>query len=196
MKLKKFSGYFFITLSIVLFSCAPNKENKTLPSLSGGGDFTLKTTAGEDFTLSKSKHWVMLYFGYTMCPDACPLTLSKIGQVEKLLKKEGKADLIDKFLTVFVTVDPQRDTPERLAAYLSYFPVHALGLVGTEEETAKVANLYNVEYKIVDTGSASGYAVDHTTSIFLVDPQGKLRYVFSYNENSKNIAKLLKTIVN
>lgn len=184
-----------LVLPLVLFSCTEDKANKTLPNLAKGGDFTLPTTTGEAFTLSKSNHWTMLYFGYTMCPDACPLTLSKIGQVEMLLEKQGNKNLIDKFMTVFVTVDPKRDTPERLAAYLSYFPVHALGLIGSEEQLATIANMYNVEYKMVDTGSASGYAVDHTTSIFLVDPKGKLRYVFSYNASSKKITKLLKTFI-
>lgn len=171
------------------------RKSTTLPSLAKGGDFTLPATDGTSFTLSKSNNWVLLYFGYTMCPDACPMTMTKIGQVEKLLKKENRAEIIDKLLTVFVTVDPDRDNLEKLGAYLSYFPVRSLGLVGTKEQVATIADVYNVEYKYVDTGSAGGYAVDHTTSVFLIDPQGKLRYVFSYKDKSKKIAALLMTLI-
>lgn len=168
---------------------------KTLPNLAKGGDFSMPATDGSTFTLSKSGHWVLLYFGYSMCPDACPMTMSKIGQVETLLKKEKREDIIEKMLTVFVTVDPERDNPQKLADYLSYFPVRALGLVSDKETIDKVAAMYNVEYKFVDIGSAAGYAVDHSTGVFLIDPQAKLRYVFSYKDNSQKIASLLMALI-
>ena len=148
-----------------------------------GGPFQLVDQRGRpaDQAVLKGK-WSAVFFGYTHCPDACPTTLFALGQAEKLLGP--KAD----FQTVFITVDPARDTVAQMAAYLSNpaFPRQALGLTGPEARTAEAAHAYKVYFQKAGTGA--DYTVDHSTFTYLMNPRGRFACVIPYNAAPPEIA--------
>ena len=134
-----------------------------------GGPFKLidQTGAPVDQRLLRGR-WSAVFFGYTYCPDVCPTTLAALGQAVDAL---GPA--ADRFQVVFVTVDPQRDTPAALRAYLSSpaFPKGARGLTGPPDQVAAAARTYHVYVRKV--GQGDGYTVDHSSVVYLMDPQGR-----------------------
>jgi protein SCO1/2 len=143
---------------------------------------------GRPFRLESVKgKRAMLFFGYTRCPDACPMTLSKLASAYALLGEKG-----NDIETLFVSVDP-RDKPEDIKQYLSYFTaIPATGLSGSKEQIDHAVKQFAATYEIVDSGSAAGPVVNHTTSVFLVDPDGKVRKTFSFPETAEEIAKALR----
>ena len=126
--------------------------------------------------------YMLIFFGYTYCPDVCPTTLAVEAEA---LDKIGAA--AGRIAPIFVTVDPKRDTPEQLKAYLSAFDAkppsvrpNFVGLTGTDEEIAKVAEAYRVYYRAhIDGRSAIGYSVDHTGDVYLMSPEGKFVAYYS-----------------
>jgi len=149
---------------------------------SKGRDFNLEDYRGEV---------VLLFFGYTSCPDVCPSTLSDMKQVVAAL---GEA--ADDVQVVFVTVDPQRDTFEKLNSYLSLFNPTFLGLSGTEEDLEPAWNGYGV-FREIDTESetAAGYLVNHSSRLYLIDPSGDLALTYSFGTPPEDIAKDIKHIL-
>jgi protein SCO1/2 len=149
-----------------------------------GGPFQLVDQTGRkvDQTVLKGK-WSAVFFGFTNCPDACPTTLFALGQTETLLGTKA-ADV----QTVFVSVDPARDTPQRIAAYLSTeaFPKRILGLTGTPAQVGAVAKAYHVYYQ--KAGEGPGYSVDHSTFTYLMNPKGRFTCVIPYNQTPPQIA--------
>jgi protein SCO1/2 len=148
-----------------------------------GGPFHLVTQTGRaaDENLLKGK-WSVVFFGYTNCPDACPTTLFALGQAEKLLGPKA-AD----FQTVFISVDPTRDTAPKLASYLSNtaFPRRAVALTGTEAQTAAAAKAYKVYYQ--KAGDGPDYTVNHSTFTYLMNPKGRFACVIPYNAPPQEI---------
>ncbi|PPR04004.1 hypothetical protein CVT24_010497 [Panaeolus cyanescens] len=136
-----------------------------------GGPFSLTTHDGKPFTendlLGK---WSLVYFGFTNCPDICPAELDKITAVlEKIQKEHG-----DIFLPVFISVDPARDTPSRIAQYLEDFHPSFVGLVGSYPDTKSVCKAYRVYFSTPPNADPKGdYLVDHSIFIYLMDPSGK-----------------------
>ena len=121
--------------------------------------------------------WSLLFFGYTHCPDVCPLTLSVIKQAYEQLAQSGKADDVQ---VLFATVDPERDTPEKISGYLAYFNPDFIGLSGTAEQIQNLARRIGVVYMRGGTeDTAGGYLVDHTAAVFLIDPTGRLLSIYS-----------------
>lgn len=155
-----------------------------------GGDFILTDQFGKKFTLSEQKKVVMLFFGYLSCPDICPTTLLEMMQVKKALGADA-----DQVLFVYVTVDPERDDQERLRTYLMNFDKDFVGLRGTPEEIAKVANLFKAKYSKRQQRSAMGYTVDHTAATYMIDQQGKLRYIFQANTPSNRMISGLRQLI-
>ncbi|MDD9949065.1 MAG: SCO family protein [candidate division Zixibacteria bacterium] len=151
-----------------------------------GGFFTLTDQDGERFDLSAHRSDAFLiFFGYTYCPDACPLMLSKLAAVYDLLDLEPGQHV----RTIYITVDPSRDTPEQLREYLAYFAtVDVRGLTGSREEIDAVAERYGVLYKYQEPNEAGHYLVAHTTTLFLVDREGRLRYRFHPSDTPEYIA--------
>ena len=152
-------------------------------------DFTLHDQDGRIFNLKDRRgQVVLLFFGYTTCPDICPTTLSKIARVYALL-----GPLRQKLLTVFVTIDPKRDTPQKLKEYLQYFNINALGLTGTKQEIDTVVDAYKATYeKVVTNSSALGYLFDHTDYVYLIDAQGKTEHLFHPEDNARDMAQIIK----
>jgi protein SCO1/2 len=134
-----------------------------------GGPFQLISDNGArvDERLLKGK-WSVVYFGYTFCPDVCPATLAQLGAAEQALGARA-----GDFQVVFVTVDPARDTPAALHAYLAQaqFPKGAIGLTGSEAQIKAAAGVYHVYY--ARQGTSPNYSVDHTSILYLMDPQGR-----------------------
>jgi protein SCO1 len=140
-------------------------------------EIELPRAAGTDFQLSQARGKVVaLFFGYTSCPDICPTTMAELKQA--LDKLGSKSDQVQ---VLFVTVDPQRDTPERVQEYVDHFNPRFIGLSGSEPELAKVWNDYGVFRQVVDSTSAAGYLVDHTARVTLIDQQGNLRVSFPFD---------------
>jgi protein SCO1/2 len=179
---------------VVLCAC-----NKTQPAPSGldqaarppfGGDFTLTNQDNQPFRLNQLRgRPAVLFFGYTSCPDMCPMTMSRIAAALKLVGDEGHD-----VTTIFVSVDPQRDTPAALKEYVSSFSIPVIGLTGTPEEVARVASQYHASYQIVPTGTTN-YLVNHTSAIFLIDRQGRLRQFFGFNEKPETLASALRALL-
>lgn len=154
-----------------------------------GGPFQLVDTTGKptDQSVLKGK-WSAVFFGYTFCPDVCPTTLYALGQAEKQLGPKA-----NDFQTVFISVDPARDTPRQMANYLSNsaFPRHAIGLTGTPAQVAAAAKAYKVYYQA--EGSGSDYTVNHSGFIYLMNPKGRFACVMPYNTTPDQIAAKVKT---
>jgi protein SCO1 len=152
-------------------------------------DFTLHDQDGKIFHLKDHRgQIILLFFGYTSCPDVCPTTLSKLARVYALL-----GPMRQKILTVFVTVDPQRDTPQKLKEYMQYFNINALGLTGTKQEIDAVVDDYKATYeKVVTNSSALGYMFDHTDYLYLIDTQGKTSYLFHPEDKAQDMAEIIK----
>lgn len=135
-----------------------------------GGDFVLRSADGPVDTASLRGNVVLVYFGYTYCPDICPTTLSAVAQALNQLAPDELAQV----KTLFVSVDPARDTPQRLKDYAAFFHPSIVGVTGTPEEVAKAARLYGAVYARQDVGSDAGYVVDHSAWTYLVAPDGHL----------------------
>ena len=150
-------------------------------------DFALEDHTGGRFsTASLRDRWTLLVFGYTHCPDVCPTALLMLSQVDKQLQ----ADRVDaRYQIAFVSVDPERDTRERLAEYIPYFNPGFIGVRGEHEALQKLTSQLGVIYAKVSSGREAGdYLMDHSASIILIDPQGRYRAVFSAPHDAAAIA--------
>jgi protein SCO1/2 len=149
-----------------------------------GGPFHLQDQHGRatDQSVLKGK-WSAVFFGYTNCPDACPTTLFALAQAEKQLGRKG-----DDFQTVFISVDPARDTPAQMARYLSNdaFPPHAVGLTGSPAQVAAAARAYKVYY--AKAGEGPDYTVNHSSFTYLMTPKGRFACVIPYETAPDQIA--------
>ena len=154
-------------------------------------DFILTDENGQRFHLSKLRgKAVLLFFGYTHCPDACPTTMAKLARAGKLLGKDA-----DRVVTLFVSVDPGRDTPEVLKNYLAYFHLNSIGLTGAKEEIDAVVKQYGARYEIEQSDSAAGYHVNHSTDLYLLDQKGELVKTFGYNDGIQSIVDGIRPLL-
>lgn len=162
--------------------------------VSGAGErrLALKDHNGRPVTLASFKgKIVVLFFGYAHCPDVCPTTLSDMAQALKLLHPAEAS----KIQILFVSVDPERDTPETLKAYVPYFHPDFLGLYGTPEQVAQAAREFRVVYrKHVEVG-ATDYLVDHSAGSYVLDSKGVLRLFLPFAMPPTDIAHDLSTLL-
>jgi protein SCO1/2 len=139
-------------------------------------DFSLTDHDGEPFTLDSLRgRWSLIFFGFTHCPDVCPSTLYDLQQVHGTLTRDTSAD----HQVLFVSVDPERDTPEVLKQYVNYFDPDFIGVSGENEQLAPLTLQLGIAYRIEEHEPGDpAYRVDHSASILLTDPQGRLHGVF------------------
>ena len=137
--------------------------------------------------------WNFIFFGYTSCPDVCPTTLFVLNSIHKLLSDDtGTAP--DDIQVVFISVDPARDTPEKLAEYVTYFNKDFIGTTADKTEIDNLAKQFGAGYILEDEITAGIYNVSHTSAIFLVDPNGRLTATFSQPHQPSTIVSLYKKI--
>ncbi len=150
------------------------------------GDFTLTSHTGDPLSLSDLRgKAVLLFFGYTHCPDVCPMTLAEFKQVKREL-----GDAADRVAFVFASVDGERDTPERLAAYVGAFDPDFIGLTGDEATLREIGRDYGLFFqRSTYDNTQADYLVDHTASSFVVGPEGRLRIVYPYQTDPAIIAE-------
>jgi protein SCO1/2 len=153
-----------------------------------GGPFALTDQYGKSQTeaILKGK-WTAVFFGFTYCPDICPLTLQSLDQTRKKLGKDG-----DKLQFVFITVDPERDTPEVMKAYLDSggFPKGVIGLTGTPEQIAAAARAYRATYNKV--GEGKDYTMNHTSVVYLMNPRGEFAEPLAHGLPPEKAAEVIR----
>ena len=142
-----------------------------------GGDFVLTDHNGQPFELKSLRgKLVLIFFGYTYCPDICPTELSSVAQVLRSLN-----DQADKVKALFISIDPERDTPQKLKQYVPYYSPHLIGLTGSVDEVNQVADAYHVQRKIhPHARDDKFYLVDHSASLFVLGPDGKIRQIIPF----------------
>lgn len=150
-----------------------------------GGPFALHDQAGQRRELAEFKgRLVLLYFGYTFCPDVCPTDLAALREA---LQLHG-----DDLRVLFVTLDPERDTPAQLGAYLAHFDARIIGLTGSAQEVRAVADRYKAYYARVPLKGSQGYLIDHTAGIYLLDRDGTYRGNFPSGISAEVITRVLR----
>lgn len=155
--------------------------------------FELASAAGPVSLSNFEGDWLMLFFGYTHCPDICPATMSILKRsVDQL-----DADQRTQVQVAMISVDPERDTPERLASYVSAFDQSFIGMTGTDEQIEQITSDYGIYYSRLDASEEDGYYdVDHTAAVLLLDPHSRMRMVWSYGTTAEDIASDLRHLVN
>lgn len=133
---------------------------------------------------------VLVFFGYTQCPDVCPTTMAELAEVKRSLGADG-----DKVTGVFVSVDPERDTPEVLKAYVANFGAGFIGLRGTPEQTKAAAKDFKVFYSKVPGKTDTSYTIDHTAGAYLFDTQGRVRVFVRYGSGAAALAEDIRTLL-
>jgi protein SCO1 len=181
-------------LPATLAACGERKPQFTSVDLTGAEyarDFQLPDTEGKVRSLKDFRgKAVVVFFGFTQCPDVCPTTLAEIAQARQLLGPDGQ-----KVQGVFITIDPERDTPEVLKAYVNNFGADFVALRGSPEQTAAVAKDFKVYYKKVESKTPGSYTMDHSAASFVYDPQGRLRLYTRYGTGPQALAGDLKQLL-
>lgn len=163
------------------------------PPPSIGGAFDLVDATGKQVTDADFRgRYMLVYFGYTMCPQDTPTTLTTIAGALDELGAEGEL-----VVPVFITLDPERDPPQQLAAYLDYFHPRQVGLTGTPEQIAAIAEAYGIHFQMVreDGAEEDDYSLDHTSIVFLIGPAGKFRHSFSLGTGAGEMAALIRGLL-
>jgi len=171
----------------------PNPDASTeLPILPIGGDFTLTDQNGRPFSLSSLEgQAVLIFFGYTMCPDACPTTLSKLSTATAKLSGAER----QRVKVLYITIDPERDTPAVMKEHLSYFSVDATGLTGSVDDITKVAAQFGAHFEKTGDQTAAGYLMSHTVSVFGLDAKGRTRLLIDYDAGVDSVVKDIQRLL-
>jgi protein SCO1/2 len=181
--------------AVMLTACSEQKPSFASVDVTGANyakDFELTDHNGQVRHLTDFKgKVVVMFFGFTQCPDVCPTSMAELAEVKQLLGKDG-----DRLQGLFVTVDPERDTAPVLKAYMGNFDPTFLALYTTPEKLAALAKDYKVYYKKVEGKTPTSYTMDHSAGSYIYDPQGNLRLFTRYGSGAKvlaaDIAQLLK----
>lgn len=192
--LKLFAG---AGLAAVLAACskaAPPAQAFQAVDISGAEyakGFTLADAQGKTRTLAEFKGKVVaIFFGYTQCPDVCPTTLADMAEVKRQLGADG-----GKLQTIFISVDPERDTPEILQAYMANFDPSFIALRPTPEQLTEVAKDFKVYFKKVDGATPGSYTMDHSAATYIYDPQGNLRLYAKYGGGPAPLVSDIKLLL-
>ena len=170
----------------------PSESATGLERYEIGGDFELTNQRGERMRLSDLKgRALVMFFGYTFCPDVCPATLAHMREVRAALPPGDAA----RFTGVLISVDPARDTPERLGQYVEFFDPAFVGLTGSEDELEDIARRYGAQFVIPEGQPEDGYLVNHSTVAYLIDPLGYVRALYYGDEPVDAIAANVREVL-
>jgi protein SCO1/2 len=183
-----------VLAALLVAACAPEKPSFKSVDVTGaefGRELALTDHTGKPRMLADFKGKVVaVFFGFTRCPDVCPTTLAEMKLVKDRLGADG-----DKLQVLFVTIDPERDTPELLAKYVPAFDPSFIGLYGDAEATARTAKEFKVFYKKVPGSSPTNYSVDHTAALYIYDPSGRLRLFAKHAQGADALAHDIKLLL-
>jgi len=177
------AGLLIVILGAVLRRRAHTFTGTVLQAPEKAPNFTLTTADGEISLRDFEDKVVLLFFGYTFCPDVCPTTLNELAQAMDILGKKAKDVQV-----IFVSVDPARDTPEHLAEYVNLFNPNFIGATASEEEIASLAALYGIFYEKDGDPETDTYLVNHTATVLVIDQQGHLKLLFPFGTSAEAIA--------
>ena len=178
----------------LLAACAPSEPAFKSTDITGadyGKNFALTDHHGQPRTLADFKGKVVtIFFGYTQCPDVCPTALSGMSAVMEELGPEG-----DRVQVIFVTVDPERDTPEMLKGYMASFDPSFIALRGTPEQLVAVAKDFKIYFKRVDGQTPTSYTMDHSAGSYVYDTKGRLRVYHRYGAGAQSLAADVRALL-
>ena len=178
----------------LISACSEQKPQFKAVDITGADyakDFSLTDHNGQRRTLADFKGKIVVtFFGYTQCPDVCPTTMAEMAEVKKMLGKDG-----DKLQVLFVTVDPERDTPELLKAYMANFDPSFLALRPQPAELPDLAKNFKIYYKRVDGKTPTSYTMDHSAGSFVHDTQGRVRLFTRYGSGAAALVSDLQLLL-
>ena len=185
---------FLCFFTVFLAACAPDKPQFKSIDLTGADyakDFVLpdqngKTRSIKDF----AGKVVVVFFGFTQCPDVCPTSMAELAGIKKSLGSDG-----DKLQAIFISVDPERDTPEILKAYMANFDPTFLALRPSMEQLPVVAKDFKIYYKKVEGRTDSSYSMDHSAGNYIYDPQGRLRLYNRYGSGAEGLTQDIRLLL-
>ena len=177
-----------------LMGCTPEKPQFKSIDLTGADyarDFSLLDQHGQLRTVKDfAGKVVVVFFGFTQCPDVCPASMTELAEVKRLLGTDG-----NRLQAIFITVDPDRDTPELLRAYMANFDPSFLALRPTSAELPQVAKNYKIYYKKVEGKTKSSYSMDHSAGSYIYDPQGRIRLYNRYGSGAEVLASDIRILL-
>jgi protein SCO1/2 len=177
-------------LGSLLAACSGGGSGEA-PPLQGaklGGPFTLTDQSGRKVTEADFEgKYRIVYFGFTYCPDVCPVDMQVIGQAMRQIEKSD-SDLSKRLQPIFITVDPERDTPAVLKEYVSSFHPRTIGLTGTPDQIADVAKKHGIFFQKAEEGGASEYQMDHSRIVLLFGPKGEPLAILPHDEGAEAVA--------
>ena len=178
----------------ILAACSPDKPQFKSVDLTGAdyaSGFSLSDQNGQTRTLKDfAGKVVVVFFGYTQCPDVCPTTMAELAQVKKLLGADG-----DKLQAVFITVDPERDTPELLKAYMGNFDPSFVALRPSMAQLPEVAKDFKVFYKKAEGKTPGSYSMDHSAGSYIFDAKGRIRLYTRYGSGTENLVSDIRLLL-
>ena len=193
--LKKIAiGALWVGAAGIFSACSPKGPKFQGVDLTGaeyGRDLPLTDQFGKERSIKDfAGKVVVVFFGYTQCPDVCPTSMQELAEVKQMLGKDG-----DRLQGIFVTVDPERDTPEVLKAYMANFDPSFLALYGSPEQLAAVAKDFKIYYKKVDGKTPTSYTMDHSAGSYVYDTAGRLRVYNRYGSGAQALAADVKVLL-
>jgi protein SCO1/2 len=180
---------------LTLLACSESKPAFTGVDITGADyatGFALTDHNGQARTLADFKgKAVVVFFGFTQCPDVCPTSMTEMAEAKKLLGPDG-----ERLQGLFVSIDPQRDTPEIMKAYLASFDPTFLALYAAPDKLPDLAKSYRIYYKKVDGKTPTSYTMDHSAGSYVYDPKGRIRLYHRYGSGAQALAADLKILLN
>jgi protein SCO1 len=186
--------YWAVATLFTISGCSEPKPQFKAVDITGADyaqDFALPDQFGKTRTMADFKgKAVVVFFGFTQCPDACPTAMAELAEAKKLLGKDG-----DRLQGIFISIDPERDTAPVLKAYMENFDPSFLALRGTLEQTALSAKKFRIYYKKVDGKTPGSYTMDHSTGSYVLDPQGRIRLFTRYGSGAAALADDIRLLL-
>ena len=193
--LKKIAiGALWVGAAGIFSACSPKGPKFQGVDLTGaeyGRDLPLTDQFGKERSIKDfAGKVVVVFFGYTQCPDVCPTSMSELAEVKRSLGADG-----DKLQGIFVTVDPERDTPEMLKGYMASFDPSFIALRGTPEQLVAVAKDFKIYFKRVDGQTPTSYTMDHSAGSYVYDTKGRLRVYHRYGAGAPSLAADVRALL-